>query len=115
MYKRAIYYIFYNVIMNSEIQTTKKITVCNHILQTVENETRFGNLYLGGVGAVSLEVINAFQISAILSLMDKYMYEKKQISKRIQDYNITDSKWIDIEDEEQTDISKHFEQCYDFI
>lgn len=40
--------------------------------------------------------------------MDKYIYDIKKVDSRIQALNIDQRKWVDVEDEEGSEISNHF-------
>ena len=57
----------------------KNITICHKILQTIPDEENFGNLILGGVGSLKLDIIEHFRITTVLTVMDSYMYEKLKI------------------------------------
>ena len=61
--------------MDPEAEVVKK-NLCNHILQTCEEEQERGNLYLGSIGSLKPEIVKMYGISAILTVMDAYMYGK---------------------------------------
>lgn len=61
----------------------KGYSVCHHILQTVPDDLCVGNLMLGGVGSLKPEVVENFQITAVLSIIDSYMYDKYKIVDKL--------------------------------
>jgi|JI10StandDraft_1071094.scaffolds.fasta_scaffold4712967_1 hypothetical protein len=42
-----------------------------------------------------------YEITAVLSVMDAYMYSKQGVKKRVDALNLKSYKWVDLEDSEE--------------
>lgn len=85
-----------------------KVTQCHHILNVEfhlnpkiqEIPLHKGNLFLGGVGTFKQPIVNGFRITAVLSVLDQYMFKRYMIKEKIEHLKIMKHMWIDLEDEE---------------
>lgn len=73
-------------------------------------------MFLSGIQGLEKNVVKDYGVSAVLTIMDKWTYDYLEVDNKIQQSNLLGyHKWIDLEDDIESSILKHFDEALDWI